>query len=304
MRGLSQRFIDDLTSGYLHSLRDRVIADTSVCLEIRNDYLNVYYRGGSLMRLSASDEGYVVSFDTKYAMDAADEMSQRIPNGVVKKGEDVEPWISMIPSLKLAMDLHRGKHPKEEREAQHLIIRDNNFGGVGRKTDFYICDIEYDAAECGRFDMVAVHWPSNRAIRKNPKQRRLALVEVKYGDNAIDGNSGIYSHISEINKFIEKAENLQTLKHEMVGLFNQKRALGLVDCGKGLVTFSDEPPMLVLALINHDPDSKLLRRSLEALPPCPHADVYLATGCLMGYGLFDQAVLPLDIAIDRLGAQI
>ena len=47
-----------------------------------------------------------------------------------------------------------------------------------------------------------------------------------------------------------------------------------------------------------------LRTSLEQLPPSPHAEVYLASACFMGYGLFDQAVLPLGEARTRLGACI
>jgi hypothetical protein len=80
----------------------------------------------------------------------------------------------------------------------------------------------------------------------------------------------------------------------MVGVFNQKRSLDFVNCGNDLDAFSDEPPMLLLALVNHDPDSSKLRASLQDLPPSPHARVYLATACFMGYGLFDQAIVPLE----------
>ena len=84
-----------------------------------------------------------------------------------------------------------------------------------------------------------------------------------------------------------------------MGLFNQKQALGLIDCAKNLGAFSDEPPMLLLALVNHDPDSSKLRNSIDALPPSPHAEIYIAMGCFMGYGLFDQAVVPLEEARSR-----
>jgi hypothetical protein len=62
--------------------------------------------------------------------------------------------------------------------------------------------------------------------------------------------------------------------------------------------------MLLLALVNHDPDSTILRSSLDNLPPSPHADIYLATSCFMGHGLFDQTVLPLALAKERLEALI
>lgn len=64
-RGLSDNFMAALTGGVLTPLLDRVKADRTLCLEIREDYLNIYYRGGSLMRISPADGGYSAFFDTK-----------------------------------------------------------------------------------------------------------------------------------------------------------------------------------------------------------------------------------------------
>ncbi len=132
----------------------------------------------------------------------------------------------------------------------------------------------------------------------------MVLVEAKYGDGAITDPAGIHSHIMDINRILEDPANVQGLKDEMVGLFNQKRALGLMNCGKDLVAFSDSKPMLLLALVNHDPDSTKLRTSLQALPSSLHAEIYIATGCFMGYGLFDQAVVLLEEARSRFEACI
>jgi len=192
---------------------------------------------------------------------------------------------------------------KEEREAQQIILRDNNFGGVSRATDYYFCDIEY-ANSHGRFDLVGVHWPSKGADRKQSAGRRLVLAEVKYGDGAISGKSGLHSHIVDINNFVSQGSNLADLKAEMVTVFNQKRALGLLNCGRDLEAFSDDPPMLMLVLVNHDPDSEKLRKALATLPSSDLADVYIAASCCMGYGLFDPAVSPLEDARVRFEASL
>lgn len=42
----------------------------------------------------------------------------------------------------------------------------------------------------------------------------------------------------------------------------------------------------------------------EALPPSPNAEIHIATGCFMGYGLFDQAVVSLAEARSRFEACI
>ena len=303
MRALSQRFLDDLREGILTPIRDRVLQDRSLCLEIRDDYVNIYYRGGNLLKLSSAATGYVAFFDPEYSKDNGGALCQPLPDAEIQKSENVSAWLSILSSLKLAMDLYLGMHPKEEREAQQLILRDNNFGGMSRATDYYVCDIEY-ANPHGRFDLVAVHWPSASSIRKRQDDRRLVLVEVKYGDGAIANPAGIHSHVIDINRFLEDNANLQALKDEMVGVFNQKRALGLINCSKDLVAFSEEPPILLLVLVNHDPESSLLRTSFKSLPPSPHAEVYLATGCFMGYGLFDQGVVPLNDALTRFEAYI
>lgn len=303
MRGLSERFMVALGDGLLAPLRERVIADRSLCLEIRDDYVNIYYRGGNLLKLTVKPERYEACFAPEYAKEERTDLERTLPSANIQTASDVEAWLAVLPSLKQTMDLYMGRYPKEEREAQQLILRDNNFGGVSRKTDYYICDIEYANAH-GRFDLVAVRWQSKSAIRKRPEGHRLVLVEAKYGDDAIADPSGLHSHITDINSFLEDAANVRSLKDEMVTVFNQKRTLELLDCGKDLAGFSDEPPMLLLALVNHDPDSTKLRTSLENLPPSPHADIYLATSCFMGYGLFDQAIVPLDEARQRFAACI
>jgi hypothetical protein len=300
-RCLSKRFITDLKEGgNLGPLVERVNADRTLCLEIREDYINIYYRGGNLLRVSSTPNGYEAFFDKKYA-DCYQDAKPAADS--VRSSKNVAEWLSYIPTLKQAMDLHIGKHPKEEREAQQSILRENNFGGVSRATDYFICDIEY-ANLHGRFDLIAVHWPSNGAKRKVATGRRLVLVEAKIGESAIDGSSGIHSHVEDINRFLSDPANVGALKNEMVGIFNQKRELGLIDCGKNLESFSDEKPMLLLALVNHDPDSTKLRASLDNLPPSPNAEIYLATSCFMGHGLFDQTVLSLADAKERLKALI
>ena len=307
-RGLSLPFLDDLKMGTLAPLRGRVVDDRSLCLEIRQEYINIYYRGGNLLRIKSSRTGgYEVFFDPKYAtLKRNPGIKLSLPPAQLQQRSDVLPWLDQIPSMKLAMDLWLGEPPKEEREVQQLIARDNNFGGVvrpakspgglamprrgmGRHTDYFICDIEYANAH-GRFDMVAVHWPSTTAERKRARNRRLVLVEVKHGDGALGGKAGLHSHIADVNAFLATPGNLAGLKDEMVRVFNQKRSLGLIDCGKDLVSFSEDRPCLLIILANHDPDKTELLGLLTSPPRSDHADLRFATSCFMGYGLFDNAI--------------
>lgn len=291
-RGLGDRFFADLQSGLLAPLRERVDQDRSVCLGIRGEYINVYYRGASVLRVCRDKDGYAAFFDTRYFGGTVPSM----PPHSLRNESDVAAWLAALPTLKQAIDLWE---PGEEREVQQLILRDNNRGGIARSTDFYVCDIEYANAH-GRFDFVAVRWPSTSNARKRQDGHRLVLGEVKFGDAALDGTSGLHAHVNDINNYLAEPGALAALKTEMLRVFNQTRELGLIDCKKELEGFSDEPPLLLLVLVNHDPDRSRLRELLRTLPPSPHAALRVASSCLLGYGLYDPAILTIDEALTRL----
>ena len=292
-RGLSGEFFEELKGGFLAPLRERVVADKSLCLELRHNYINVYYRGGNLLRLSCETTGYTAFFDSKYFGGVE---RPALPQQHIRNSEDLASWLAVVPILKDAMDVFQ--KDTSEREVQQLIVQDNNFGKIARQTDFYVCDIEY-ASDSGRFDLVAVHWPSEGVARKQQDRRRLVLGEVKYGDKALAGTAGLHAHVEDVNRHLADPATLAGLKSEMVQVFNQKRALGLINCARDLVAFGDEPPLLLLVLANHDPDASRLRELLRALPPSPHAELRIASSCLLGYGLYDPAILTLEQAIAR-----
>lgn len=295
-RGLSPKFLEDLQRGLLAPIRERVLKDQTLCIELRENYINVYYRGGNLMRVSTGDGGYSVFFDPRYFGECPPSM----PEQRVRVPADVAAWLAVVPTLKDAIDL---AGPGEEREVQQLLLRDNNIGGVARSTDYYVCDIEY-ANPHGRFDVVAVRWPSTPTARKKQHDHRLVLGEVKFGDGALDGSAGLVEHVTDVNNFVGTPGNRAALEEEMLRVFNQKRALGLIDCDKDLVGFSEEPLMLMLMLANHDPGSKKLCKALRALPRSSHVELFIASGSLLGYGLYDPAILPIDEAMERFSTRI
>ena len=177
MRKINDIFLKDLKEGgRLFPLTEAVKSDSSLCLELRGDYVNVYYRGGNLMKVTQTGNGYKVFFDEHYFKAGG-------PTSLPDEGEGVNAWLGVLPQLKQAIDWLLGEQRKDEREFQQILLRDNNFGSIARSTDYYICDIEYQS-EWGRFDLIAVHWPSRPATRKQPHGRRLVFIEMKYGDGS------------------------------------------------------------------------------------------------------------------------
>lgn len=230
---------------------------------------------------------YTVEFDKNYfGPTESDERSSR----AVQNIGDVHKWLDFSPTLKKAIDRYLAvEKNKDEREYQQRILRDNNYSSIARSTDYYICDIEYQNRQ-GRFDMIGVEWPSTPVARKRQHGWRLVFIEVKHGDNALSGRSGLHAHIQHVNKFVENVDNLQNIKRDMVDVFNQKLELGLIDCGKSLKGFSDQKPLLLLALVNHDPGKSKLSELLEKPLESKYVDVRICTASFLGYGLYEQGI--------------
>ena len=70
MRGLSEDFMKDLLKGELKGFLSAVKNDDTLCLEIRDNYINIYYRGGNLCRIkpSRTDAKYAMTFDERYVI--------------------------------------------------------------------------------------------------------------------------------------------------------------------------------------------------------------------------------------------
>ena len=291
MRYLAKSFIENLKFGLLAPILSLTKLDFTLCLELREKYINIYYRGGNIIKIEENQGVFKASFDRKYL----DKDLTKVPDlpNILNDTEDVIVWVNAIPLLKHEMDMWFGRHPKNEREFQQLLLRENNFGNSAKGTDYFICDIEY-ANHTGRFDLIAVQWPSSSVHRKNNKNLRLSFIEMKYLDNALTGKAGLSKHIEDINTFLSKNENLENIKEEMKLLFNQKLDLGLINNQKSIESFSKDNPEFILALINHDPESSMLRNEFQKFPDCPNAEIKVATSNFMGYGLYSQNIYSLD----------
>jgi hypothetical protein len=307
IRGLSDVFIRDLKSEILSPLLSAVHADATLCLQIRDESINIYYRGGSLLRVSRDKRGlYIPWFDLRYFLNKAPSAVQELCHTTINSKPGARKWVVLFPCLKHAMDLWFGKHPKEEREYQQLVVRENNFGKCGGKTDYIICDIEYAKAS-DRFDMVAVFWPSSGAERKQTDNMAISFIEMKYADSALTGISGLDKHINGMAGFLSNPEPLKAIKGEMMNVFNQMIDLGLIIVKRKMTAFGNRKPEFILLLANHDPDSKILRRELanirgsaEKLP----FELKFVTSNFMGYGLYRQNVYGLEEFLTRFQRQI
>lgn len=271
MRTSSAVLKKDLCEGCLSPLLDRVKRDRTLQLEFRPGYADVYYRGGCITKIAPASRGYSLSIDRKYfEHDGAPRAPPRDCTDVSYSKGCIE-WLSNLGWLKDEMDLWFGENQKWEREAQQVLARENNWDFTGTASDYFILDIEYQHPLAkGRFDALAVHWPSRSASRMSGEHRRFAFLELKWGEHALHSGpeaqkSGIRKHVRDLAAFVESS-GFGDLKNSMITLFNDKRELGLLPrAGRNLGSFSPERPQFLIVLANHDPASSKLLEELEIL---------------------------------------
>jgi hypothetical protein len=300
-RGISERFIMNLKKGALHPILEAVICDDTLCLEIRDNYVNIYYRGGNLLRIEENGADYPATFDKRYCehKTVPSKYRQQIMSALACKD-----YTNAIPFIKAEMDLYFFEHPKLEREIQQHILRENNCTSHAKDTDYYIADIEYaNSRNRSRFDMLAVKWPSTSISRKSCNNLGLSFIEVKYGDNALTKAAGLKKHFEDIVSFLSN-HDASSICAEVQQVFNQKIELGLINGIREQARISlgvNERAEFILLLANHKPASSIMKSELENILQtsvykdlCKMAEIRIAHASHMGYGLFDKTMLTLE----------
>ena len=262
MRGLTNKFMEDLKTGSLNCLLRAVQDDDTLCLEIRDNYVNIYYRGGNLCRIRSKAGGYTFEFDEKFARNNI--QHKKIIEG--KEDWSAEEWVSNIPHIKSIMNAY---NLSSEREFQQLVLWENNRSKIANDTDYYIADIEHSfviGKSTNRYiDMVAVKWPSTSSERKKKNDLQLALIEVKYGDKALEN---LESHLKGWHELLATPNKWEELCQQIEQVFNQKIELGLIEriSDSAKISISREKkPELILLVINHKPKKSKLKTELSAI---------------------------------------
>lgn len=288
VRKLSDAFIANLQEGgRLEKILSYVKRDSTLDIQIRDNYINIYYRGGNILKITEKGNSYIYDYDKDYLKDSVFPSEEALSQ--YKFNQD---WNNYFPMMKQAMDFYFSKHAKEEREYQQLVVRENNYSSIANSTDYFIIDIEYDNHDHARFDLIAVEWPSTSSDRKLPKKPKLIVIEMKYGDGALSGSAGIIKHCDDFNKFVSSPKELESFKNEMLSVFSQKRELGLIPClsssknSNKIEKFADNIELAFL-IANHDPASSKLNTELSA---CGNIAAKFIVSNFMGYGIYNHAI--------------
>jgi len=303
MRELCLTFMNELLNpeGMLNPILERVKKDHTLMLAIRDGYINIYYRGGNILKVQEHSQGfYQASFDDNY-----NKFGKDIPlsPATIKDKYDAEKWVASFPARKDIMDRYFSAYGKAEREFQQLVARENNYSSISNESEYFISDIEVTDPDPGaRFDMMAIRWPTSK--RKSGKHCRAALIEMKYGDGALGGNAGMLKHLNDMDAMVSNNERYANLLKTMEKQFNQLDQLGLLNFNKGTSEAKVElnpkdKPEVIFILANHNPRSSNLKKILDnpeidAYSQSQRFDLKFYVASFSGYGL--HAICMRDLA--------
>lgn len=215
-RGISKDFAKAFKQSELYELYGK--HKDELFIGVRNNYMNLYYNCDSIAKITYTNGSVRCEID-KYYLDGkhygSNEKEKRYKIKPVQICEQYEEFKK-----------NSDDKATSEKKAQSKLVLLNN----GNKNSNWFCiDVEYikqfkdktekDKADFnGRFDIIAL---------SKVKPHRVALIELKYGNGAIGGNSGIFKHVEDFNKFCDKGFFEGHLKQEIIEIVKSQKELGI-----------------------------------------------------------------------------
>ena len=245
-------------------------------VQIRDNYLNIYYRGGNLLRINPRSFDFDKSYFHRGAKDMrkthlikSDKTEDKERVASYQRKRDVmfsilrnKGMAAYCAQMKEIMDeweedLHTiGISHDEKNEQQQISM--NNRGD----TDYTVVDLEYAVStkynfkydgnstkQVPRFDVIAVD-----------KTGQIVVIELKTGLGAIDNNSGISAHMDCFKHSIGSDSNNNFI-NEMDELLEQKQKLKLIE--KDIRIDSTKKPQFIFAF-SDEPGKNQYKEFVEA----------------------------------------
>jgi hypothetical protein len=281
MRGLSDSFFECLQSGFLSGITESAKGDPDLNLEIRDNYINVYYKGNSLLKLSeTSSAQYKAVIDKKFLAGLSFPL-------VFTEG-NIDQFRSAIPLIK--QNIVKVGTRSLEIEYEQMIIRANNYE-PRNNSEYFIVDKQYAVKE-GRYDLTGIFWERTR--RRRNQEVPVCLMEIKFALNTdiSEVHEQIYRYYESIKpRAAEFATEMQLVFRQKIdlGLYIQPKerlaALRTLEFSKEIEKFQ-----FILVLVDYNPNSsKLDLTSLANLPFANQIKVFFG-----GFAMWQQNVTPLE----------
>jgi hypothetical protein len=283
MRKLSPAFMDCLQSGFLKDITEMVRKDHDLNLEIRDGFINIYFKGHSLLKLQeVTPARYKVDIHKAFKKDL------NIPPELIDLKTSTI-FLNHLPQLKQNIILHN--EGSAEIEYEQMIVRANNYEPRSN-SEYFIIDRQI-VVDAGRFDLTGIFW--GHYGRRKYQEVSLCLFEVKFSLN-----SDINDVHNQLTKYYEALKPMaESFAEGCETVFRQKLDLGLYDMSparldamktlkisRELSTFQ-----FILVLVDYNPYSKQLDLSrLKNLYFAKQVKIFYA-----GLAMWDQNLYALPL---------
>ena len=186
--------------------------EDELIIGVRDGYINIYYNCDSIAKIknTSVNPELITGELADYYLTG----DNRILNYTSRSAQEILDNYEKIKS-------NSQKREKLEKQAQERVFIDNN---LNDNSDWFCIDVEYAKSYIEnkkvrgwRFDIIAIS-------KKAPY--RVALIELKYGRNAIGGDSGINEHIKDYYEFHTNG-SFKILKPELISIIESLIKIGV-----------------------------------------------------------------------------
>ena len=253
MRQLSNTFMNALNEGHLNPLTNLVRDDDSLDFQIRENEINIYFKGNVLLKLHSN---YKITIDDKFTK-GCDKIE------FLNEAVEVTSFIKNVPYIKHQITLHSSTN---EREYEQLFIRTNNCDL--NPSEYFILDRQYtrEGETNSQLDMIGLHWSRNN--RQKNKTVPLSIFEIKYALN--NDISTVHEQLQRYYDYVNN--NFENLAMEMESILKQKTSLKVLSKSKkydidkklGKLSIVKDPKLVhyVIVLVDYNPNSTLLNLNI------------------------------------------
>lgn len=209
---------------------------------IRDNAIGIYYNSDRVAKVSLSSNGELKCEISDYYLSDFYKTKKRTSSKTIIQSDcEIADKIDTI----IRNSEERGT---SEKQAQQHLIRLNN---ANEKSNWYCFDIEYRQSTVkqkdtllfdGRFDILA--------ISKQPPHQ-IAVIELKYGDGAIGGKSGIVKHIMDFYNFQNSISCIHNFEVEVPAMLKNLKEIGYnvpSALATGNIQLSDKIKFVVICL--------------------------------------------------------
>lgn len=247
--------------GLLRGLLEIVKSDEDLVLEIRNDYFNIYYKGGNIAKVESANS---IQFDHNYfkgyqrpnfESDEKEEERKVLKKKMLSALKNERNYYDFISKMKELMNDYwtwlkeeRGISLKE-KDVQHSLCINNT-----EQSEYTIIDVEFQVSTKARYTYKKPIRAKGRFVARNKRSprfdiiavrnsdHRLCVIELKSGINALYGKSGIGDHADSFEGTIGRMPRI--FLEEIKGVVNDKKDFGFLSKN---FEMSDNNPEFVYA---------------------------------------------------------